>query len=191
MLKHGGERAGGRFSCMSGKRSGIAFGAFARSTAKKIESGDLVLTHCNSQVDGYWTDITRTYSTGEFTAKKQDMYGALFAARDAALAALAPGVGASDVDAAARSVLEERGFGKQFKHPTGHGVGFGAINPHALPRLHPKSPDRIEAGMVFNVEPGIYFEDFGGMRQCEMVAMTHTGAEVLTGFQGTIDDLRK
>ena len=187
----GAERSGGHVSCMSGKRSGTAYGAFARSTGKQIEPGDLVLTHCNSQVEGYWTDITRTFTTGDFTSRKRDMYDALFAARDAALAAIAPGVAACDVDAAARSVMTERGFGNAFKHSTGHGVGFGAIDAHALPRLHPKSPDRIEVGMVFNVEPGIYFEDFGGMRQCEMVAMTERGAEVLTSFQSHVEDLKK
>ncbi len=185
------ERAGGHVSCMSGTRSGHAYGAFARSTGKQITPGDLVLTHCNSQVNGYWTDITRTFTTGEFTHRKQEMYSALFAARDAALAGIEPGVAARDVDRAARGVMEQRGFATQFKHPTGHGVGFGAIDAHAKPRLHPKSLDRIEPGMVFNVEPGIYFEDFGGMRQCEMVAMTENGMELLTRFQSAVEDLKR
>lgn len=185
------ERAGGQVSCVSGSRSGKAYGAFARSSGKTIDVGDLVLTHCNSQVNGYWTDITRTYTIGEPSQRQQDMYQALFAARDAALASLAPGVMARDVDRAARSRLEQRGFGSHFKHATGHGIGFGAIDPHGHPRVHPKSPDRIEVGMVFNVEPGIYFEDFGGMRQCEMVAMTAEGAEVLTPFQFGLEDLRR
>ena len=140
IAEHSAERAGGHVSCVSGKRSGTAYGAFARSTGKRIESGDLVLTHCNSQVEGYWTDITRTFTTGEITPRKQEMYSALFAARDAALAALSPGVAARDVDQAARSVMQERGFGKQFKHSTGHGVGFGAIDAHARPQTASEIP---------------------------------------------------
>ena len=92
---------------------------------------------------------------------------------------------AADVDAAARDVLKMRGFGPQFKHSTGHGVGFSAIDANAKPRLHPKSEDTLEAGMVFNVEPAIYFEGYGGMRHCDMVAVTDSGAEVLTPFQSS------
>lgn len=183
------ERAGGHLSCMSGIHSGKAFGAYARSTGKEVKQGELVLTHCNSQVNGYWTDITRTYVIGEPSRRQRQMYDALFAARDAALHATQVGAFARDVDRAARDVLNDRGFGPNFKHATGHGVGFGAIDAHALPRLHPKSPDRIEKGMVFNIEPGIYFEDFGGMRQCEMVAVTEKGPELLTPFQTRVEDL--
>jgi len=149
-------RAGGLVSCMSGVHSGNAYGAFARSTSKLIERGDLALTHCNSQVNGYWTDITRTYAIGGISDRDREMYDAIFAARGAALQATAPGVAAADVDRAARTVLDSRGFGARFKHSTGHGVGFGAIDANALPRIHPKSPDRLEQGMVFNIEPGIY-----------------------------------
>ncbi|MDQ6679059.1 MAG: Xaa-Pro peptidase family protein [Acidobacteriota bacterium] len=182
-------RAGGHVSCISGVHSGNAYGAFARSTSKPIQAGDLVLTHCNSQANGYWTDITRTYAIGGVSDRQREMYSALFAARDAALQAIAPGVAASDVDGAARHVLDTLGFGARFKHSTGHGVGFGAIDANALPRIHPKSPGRLEEGMVFNIEPGIYFEDYGGMRHCDMVALTARGAELLTPFQSHIEDL--
>ena len=118
------------------------------------------------------------------------MYEAVFEAREAALSSLKPGVAASTVDRAARQVMEAHGFGQQFRHSTGHGVGFSAIDALALPRLHPKSPDRIEPGMVFNVEPAIYLKDFGGVRQCEMVAMTESGPEILTRFLWSLEDLR-
>jgi Xaa-Pro aminopeptidase len=98
-------------------------------------------------------------------------------------------VKAADVDAAAREVLKTRGFGPQFKHSTGHGVGFSALDANAKPRLHPKSGDTLEPGMVFNVEPAIYFDGYGGMRHCDMVAVTDSGAELLTPFQCSTDDL--
>lgn len=176
-------RADGFVSCMSGVNSGHAYGAFARSTHKKIARGDLVLTHCNSYEDGFWTDVTRTYVMGDPDPRQQKMYTALRAAYEAAFQAVTVGAAAAKVDHAARETLAAHGFGAEFKHSTGHGVGFGAIDAHALPRLHPKSPDRLETGMVFNIEPGIYFPDFGGMRHCDMVALTTTGPQLMTTFQ--------
>lgn len=182
-------RADGFAWCMSGANSALAAGAYARSRAKRIESGDLVLVHMNSHVDGYWTDVTRTYVMGKPDDRQRQMYDAISAARQAALSTIRPGVSAADVDTAARDILQTRGFGPQFKHSTGHGVGFSAIDANAKPRLHPKSDDGLEVGMVFNVEPAIYFEGYGGMRHCDMVAVTESGAELLTPFQGCIDDL--
>jgi len=185
----GVERADGFVSCMSGRNSALAHGAYARSRSKHIEEHDLILTHCNSYADGYWTDITRTFVIGRPTDRQSAMYDAVFAARDAALRAIAPGKSASEVDHAARSVLESRGFGDNFKHSTGHGVGFSAIDPDALPRLHPKSPDVLEPGMVLNVEPAIYIQNFGGIRHCDMAAVTAHGAELLTPFFTRIEDM--
>jgi Xaa-Pro aminopeptidase len=168
---------------MSGQNSAKAHGAYARSRARKIEQGDLVLVHCNSCADGYWTDITRTFSIGAVDDQRQEIYSAVFAAREAAFGEIAPGKRASGVDRAARKILEERGFGAEFKHSTGHGVGFGAISPNAHPRLHPKSVDVLKTGMVFNVEPAVYIDGYGGIRHCDMVAVTESGFELLTPFQ--------
>ena len=80
---------------------------------------------------------------GSLKGDEQELYEAVFAARESALAALTPGAAGSAVDEAARSALQQRGFGPNFKHSTGHGVGFQCINPDARPRLHPKSEDRL------------------------------------------------
>jgi Xaa-Pro aminopeptidase len=148
-----------------------------------------VLTHCNSYADGYWTDITRTYCIGPLGERQRGMYEAVFAAREAALEAIRPGVKASAVDRAAREVMRAHGLGREFKHATGHGVGFAAINHNALPRLHPASPEILETGMVFNVEPAAYISGFGGLRQCDMVAVTPNGVELLTPFQSAVQEL--
>ncbi|HZK81622.1 MAG TPA: M24 family metallopeptidase [Humisphaera sp.] len=174
---------------MSGSNSALAAAAYARSRAKRIEPQDLVLVHMNSYADGYWTDVTRTYVIGKPDDRRQQMFDAISAARQAALNAIRPGVKAADIDSAARNVLKARGFGPQFRHSTGHGVGFSAIDANEKPRLHPKSEDALEVGMVFNVEPAIYFEGYGGMRHCDMVAVTDSGAEVLTSFQSCLSDL--
>lgn len=175
--------------CMSGPNSAQAYYAYAHSTDRKLGHRDWALVHCNSHVGGYWTDITRTYVMGQHTDRHQEMFQAVLEARDAALTAIRPGAKASAVDAAAREVIEKHGFKDRFKHQTGHGVGFGAIDAHALPRIHPKSDGVLETGMVFNIEPAIYREGFGGVRQCEMVAVTDSGAELLTPFHSTLEEL--
>jgi Xaa-Pro aminopeptidase/Xaa-Pro dipeptidase len=122
-------------------------------------------------------------------AKQRQVDEAVFEARQAALEAIAPGVEARTVDEAARSVLAMHGFGEEFKHSTGHGVGFAAISANARPQIHPASRERLDPGMVFNVEPAVYLEGYGGVRQCDMVVVTGTGYELLTPFQTTADEL--
>jgi Xaa-Pro aminopeptidase len=182
-------RADGFVFCMSGAHSAEACAAFARSRARQIEVAEFALVHCNSHADGYWTDITRTWCFGPVSDLQRKMYEAVFAARAAAIDAVRPGVPAADVDRAARGVMGSYGFGAEFKHSTGHGVGFAAIHHGARPRIAPNSPDRLETGMVFNIEPAVYIDGFGGLRHCDMVAVTETGAELLTPFQCRIEEL--
>jgi Xaa-Pro aminopeptidase len=169
--------------CMAGKNSAEAWGAYARSRSDLIGQHEFVLVHCNSCADGYWTDITRTYVLGAPEQRQLRLYEAVFSARAVALAAVRPGARARDVDRVARDVMRSRDLGDAFKHPTGHGIGFAAIGANALPRIHPLSDEVLETGMVFNIEPAAYFEGWGGLRHCDMVAVTRSGAEVLTPFQ--------
>ncbi len=183
------ERADGFAWCMSGKNSAEASGAYARSRDTHLGRHELILVHCNSHADGYWTDITRTYVLGTPQERQIKLYEAVFSARAAALAAIRPGVRACDVDRAAREVLRSRGLDHAFRHSTGHGVGFASISANARPRIHPKSEEILEEGMVFNVEPAVYFDSYGGLRHCDMVAVTAAGAEVLTPFQNRKEEL--
>jgi Xaa-Pro aminopeptidase/Xaa-Pro dipeptidase len=183
------DRAGGFCWCMSGPNSADASFAFARSRSRRLATADLVLVHCNSYADGLWTDVTRTYTLGQPEDRARRAYKAIFAARDATLAAIRPGVTGADVDRAARETLRAHGFEREFRHGTGHGVGLAAINHDARPRIHPMSPDILEPGMVFNVEPAIYDDGWGGIRHCDVVAVTASGAEVLTPFQASVEDL--
>jgi Xaa-Pro aminopeptidase len=181
VAQEGFERGDGYFFCMSGPNSTTAAAAFARTRQRVVESGDLMI-HANTVGDGFWSDMTRTFTAGEPDDLEQRMRRAIGEARSAALAVIRPGAQASAIDAAAREVLAGHGFGKEFRHAVGHGVGFAAADPRALPRLHPKSPDVIETGMTFNIEPAIYIEGRGGMRNCDVVVCTSSGAEVLTDF---------
>jgi Xaa-Pro aminopeptidase len=175
--------------CMAGANAAEAYAAFQLSRADAIPPNSLALVHCNSYVDGFWTDITRTFTLGAVDEKKRRMYEAVLEARAAALSAIRPHVRAAEVDRAAREVMRARGFGREFKHGLGHGVGFAAINHNAMPRVHPASDDILETGMIFNIEPAIYIENYGGMRHCDMVVVTESGAELLTPFQARIDEL--
>ncbi|HEY9425651.1 MAG TPA: M24 family metallopeptidase, partial [Gemmatimonadaceae bacterium] len=185
----GDERSAGFVFCMSGPNAAKAGRAYARSRSRRIEQGEVALVHCNSQVGGYWTDITRCYCAGAPGAPAADMYDAVFEARAAALDALRPGARARDVDGAARAVLEQRGYGSAFTHGTGHGVGFAAIDHNAIPRAHPASPDILEAGMVFNIEPAIYLDGVTGVRHCDMVALGERGIALLTSFHDSAGEL--
>lgn len=185
----GVSRADGLVSCMSGPNSAKAFGAYARSRGRELEIEDFVLVHCNSHADGYWTDITRTYCIRVASERQRQMYRLIFEARGAALDAVRPGARAADVDRAARHVFRAAGCADAFKHGTGHGVGYAAISHLARPRIHPASDDVLESGMVFNIEPALYYEDFGGARHCDMVVVTKDGVELLTPFHCTLDDL--
>jgi Xaa-Pro aminopeptidase/Xaa-Pro dipeptidase len=182
-------RADGFAFCMSGPRAAQAYGAYQLSSARAVAAGEPLLVHVNSTLDGYWTDVTRTFWLGEIAGAGGEWLAAVLEARDAALLAIRPGARARDVDAAAREVLAQRGYGAAFRHPTGHGVGFAAIDHAAWPRVHPCSDDVLEAGMVFNVEPGIYIEGEGAVRHCDVVAVSESGAEVLTQFQSAAEDL--
>ncbi len=176
------QRSYGFFFCMSGPNAASASAAYARTRQRRLEEGDLVMIHANTCCDGFWTDITRTYTVGDPSPRQQGMRAAIDEARAAAFAAIRPGAKAAAVDHAARSVMESRGFGKAFRHATGHGVGFAAANGAARPRIHPVSPDLLAEGMTFNIEPAAYFSDYGGMRHCDVVAVTDRGVDVLTDF---------
>jgi Xaa-Pro aminopeptidase len=170
------------FFCMSGPNASHADAAYARTRHRTIESGDVVMVHCNSATDGMWSDITRTFVVGEESTAYKKVKAAVTSATHAALEVIRPGALGKEVDRAAREVMEQAGYGGNFTHATGHGVGFAAANPNGLPRIHPCSEDRLEEGMTFNIEPAAYFKNEWGYRRCDVVAVTADGAEVLTPF---------
>jgi Xaa-Pro dipeptidase len=183
------QRADAHAFCMSGPRAGDAFRAYARTAGRALRMGDLVLVHVNSSVDGFWTDLTRTYVLGEPDHHQLTMYEAVLEARGRALRAIGDGAAASAVDAAARDHLTRAGFGDAFKHQLGHGVGYGAIYHGNRPRLHPCSDDVLRKGMAFNVEPAVYIEGVSGLRHCDVVTVMSAGAQVLSPFHSGLDDL--
>jgi Xaa-Pro aminopeptidase len=152
--------------------------AHALPGERVIRAGELVVVDTGARVDGYCSDITRTYAAGEPSAELRRIYDVVLAAQLAGLAAVRAGAhGRSDVDAAARSVIEEAGYGERFGHGTGHGVG---LQVHEAPSLGRTRGDLLEAGMICTVEPGIYIEGLAGVRIEDTVLVTPGGGERLT-----------
>jgi Xaa-Pro aminopeptidase len=146
---------------------------------RTIRSGDPVVLDFGTRVDGYPSDQTRTaVFSGEPPEGFHDAFAAVRAAQDAGVEAAGPGVEAQAVDRAARSVLEERGYGEQFVHRTGHGVG---LEVHEPPWIVEGNRRELEPGMVFSVEPGVYFPGEYGVRIEDLVVVTDEGVERLNG----------
>lgn len=132
------------------------------SSAKRMEMGDLVMIELGVCVDGYWSDLTRTYTIGKPSKAQVEAYNAVWDAQQNAAQALREGNCWGAPDLAARSLLQSRGYGKYFKHGTGHGIG--CRYHESVPRLLPGAEEKLAAGMVTSVEPGIYIPGFGGIR---------------------------
>ena len=145
---------------------------------KALTSGDMVLVDCGCVLDGYCSDLTRTYVFDKIPGSWfEEIYAAVLAAQEAGLQAIRPGVPCVEADAAARQVIQDAGFGSHFGHGLGHGVG---VEVHEAPRLNKESAAILETGMVVTVEPGIYLPDMGGVRIEDLVAVTDSGCDVLT-----------
>jgi len=140
-----------------------------------VKEGDLIVIDYGAAYGGYASDVTRTFpASGRFTAEQREVYEVVLEANLAAIAAAGPGATFTEVDAAARAVIEKAGYGDAFIHGTSHNVGI---------EVHDVTPDGpLQAGMVITVEPGIYLPDKGfGVRIEDDVLITETGSRDLTG----------
>jgi Xaa-Pro aminopeptidase len=146
---------------------------------RTIEAGETVVVDAGAVLDGYCSDCTRTFATGDLPQELERAYSICLDAQLAGLGAVRTGVGGADADAAARSVIEAAGYGEAFGHGLGHGVGLAV---HEEPALRKESTDILEPGNVVSVEPGIYLPGLGGVRIEDLVIVTEDGAEVLTPF---------
>jgi Xaa-Pro dipeptidase len=148
--------------------------------SRRLEPGDVLLIDFGATVGGYASDITRTFAIGELGPELTTVHEIVQAANAAGRAAAGPGVPCQEVDRAARRVITEAGYGQYFTHRTGHGLG---LQGHEPPYIVEGNERRLEVGMTFTVEPGIYLPGRGGVRVEDDVVITEGGCESLTTFE--------
>lgn len=144
-----------------------------------LKSGDAVIMDVGVDYRHYQSDMTRTVFFGGVTDEQRRVYDLVRAAGDAARRAVRPGAPLSEIDRAARGVIEEGGYGAQFIHRTGHGIG---LEGHEPPEVGAVSAQIARPGMVFSIEPGIYLPGKFGVRIEDLVAVTEDGCEVLNNL---------
>jgi Xaa-Pro aminopeptidase len=147
-------------------------------TDAEIPAGTLVTLDIGARLDGYCSDCTRTWATGDLPDDLAEAYALVQRAQAESLAAVRPGPSGRDVDAVARDLIAAAGHGEHFGHGLGHGVG---LDVHEAPRLARSADNVLAAGHVVTVEPGVYLPDRGGVRIEDLVVVTETGHEVLSG----------
>jgi Xaa-Pro dipeptidase len=146
---------------------------------RPIGRGETIIIDCGAVVGGYASDITRTVALGGLPEEFFSIYQTVTQANGAGRAAVRPGVAAQAVDQAARDVIEAAGYGEYFIHRTGHGIG---LEVHEPPYIVQGNRERLQPGMTFTVEPGIYLPGRGGVRIEDDVVVTDVGYESLTTF---------
>ncbi|MGI8307297.1 M24 family metallopeptidase [Saccharopolyspora hattusasensis] len=148
-----------------------------RPTGAVLAAGDFVKMDFGALVDGYHSDMTRTVVLGKPADWQREIYELVRASQAAGRGALSIGTEVKDVDAAARKLIEDAGFGEQFPHGLGHGVG---LEIHEAPALSQRGDGRIAAGMAVTVEPGVYLAGRGGVRIEDTLVVRPSTPELLT-----------
>jgi Xaa-Pro aminopeptidase len=152
----------------------------ARPTSARVEEANFLLVDWGAtNVQGYRSDLTRMLATGTISPKLVKLHGVVLNAQQQSINAIRPGIAASDVDTIGRDVIVKAGWGKNFGHGMGHGIG---LEIHEGPRLSKISKDTLKPGMIVTVEPGIYLPGVGGIRIEDDVLVTRNGHEVLTSL---------
>jgi Xaa-Pro aminopeptidase len=144
---------------------------------RRLEMGDGVVIDMGALYDGYCSDITRTFVLGKASEQFRTIYDIVLAAQETTEATARAGMSGTDVDGLARAIIAQAGYGSDFGHSLGHGIGIAV---HEMPGVGPNSPGVIENGMVFSVEPGIYLTGWGGVRIEDLVVMENGSPRVLT-----------
>lgn len=186
------------YAMRRGGADGVAFDTIVASGAlgahphhhagpRPLALGDFVTIDWGATVDGYHSDITRTVAIGSVTGKQREVYAVVLEAQQRAIAAIRPGKTGKEIDAVARDFITQQGYGDAFGHGLGHSLGRAV---HDGPGFSPRADKHIlQPGMVITVEPGIYLENWGGVRVEEDILVTENGCEILTHLPNGLEVL--
>jgi Xaa-Pro dipeptidase len=152
----------------------------ASPSERKLHAGDLLVVDWGAAVDGYVSDLTRTFAVGDVNYEYRKIHRIALEANAAGREAGKPGVPCANVDIAARTVIEKAGYGKYFTHRTGHGIG---MEGHEEPYMRGDNLQLLEPGMVYTVEPGIYLPKRNGVRIEDNLLITQDGVECLSDME--------
>ena len=184
MLKAGADGISFDTICASGVRSAMPHGV---ASNKIIEKGDFITLDFGCKYEGYCSDMTRTVVCGKATSEQKKIYNTVLTAQKAAIAAVKPNADNASIDKIARDIIEEAGYGEHFGHALGHSLG---LNVHESPALSKRSTDKLKSGVFMTVEPGIYIENFGGVRIEDLLLVTYNGHINLTGSTKELIELK-
>jgi Xaa-Pro dipeptidase len=175
LLKHGSEPELPFSPIVSGGPNSA--NPHASPSGRTLQAGDLLVVDWGAAVDGYISDLTRTFAVGQVEAEYEKIHEIVQEANAAGRAAGKPGAPCAAVDKAARDVIESAGYGQYFTHRTGHGIG---MEGHEEPYIRDDNLQILEPGMAYTVEPGIYLPGRNGMRVEDNVVVTETSSESLS-----------
>lgn len=163
---------------LSGENSALPHGV---SGNRKIQRGDFLLFDFGVTVNGYHSDLTRTFIVGEGSQEQIDIYNTVCRANELAIESVKAGEPLKVIDLAARNYITRKHYGEYFTHRIGHGLG---LEVHESPSIHKENEDKIEAGLLFTIEPGIYIPTVGGVRIEDNIYVNDDGeVEVLSSFR--------
>ena len=150
----------------------------------KVKDGGIVLIDWGARYNGYCSDLTRVIALGKMKPKIREIYQITLDAQEAAIAAIKPGMRLCDIDNVARDIITKAGYGKEFGHSLGHGLG---LDIHEEPRLAASMKAELQEGQVVTVEPGIYLPGIGGVRIEDDILVTSNGHKVLSDLPKTLE----
>ena len=174
MRKNGAWKMSFETVAASGERSSMPHGT---ASDRIIKNGEFLTLDFGCVLDGYCSDMTRTVAVGNVSDREKEIYNLVLSAQEEALSKMKVGMKCSDIDALARDIITDAGYGKEFGHSLGHSVG---IEIHESPNFSSKSPDVFEVGHVITVEPGVYIDGEFGVRIEDVVAAAKGGIINLT-----------
>jgi len=151
----------------------------AKVSDRPLKEGDAVVIDWGAVIEGYHSDMTRTVFVGEPCEKIKEIYRVVYEAQQKVLDCIGPGMTTGEADAIARKSIEDAGYGDNFLHALGHGVGLAI---HEKPFLKKDDNVSLEPGMVVTIEPGVYLPNVGGVRIEDLIVITEDGCDILTSI---------